>query len=54
MHCRRAVALTAGPPTESDEPSADQPEEIILDENKRKTEGKHTFYMVNGFVIHMT
>lgn len=50
VHCRRAVTATAGPPAESDEPSVDQPEEIILDENKRKTEGKHTFYMVNGFV----
>lgn len=48
MHCRRKVPSGAGPATEADEPSEDQPEEIILDENQRKTEGKHTFYMVSA------
>lgn len=48
VHCRRALSPGSGPPSEADEPAADQPEEIILDENKRKQDGKHSFYMVGG------
>jgi hypothetical protein len=32
----------------ADAPSEDQSEEVILDENKRKEEGKHSFYMVSS------
>eukprot|EP00879_Flechtneria_rotunda_P031341 GHRR01034226.1.p1 GENE.GHRR01034226.1~~GHRR01034226.1.p1 ORF type:complete len:476 (+),score=159.51 GHRR01034226.1:242-1669(+) len=46
VHCRRAVPARAGPPSEADEPSPDAPEEVLLDENKRKQQGKHKFYMV--------
>lgn len=37
-----------GAPTEADAPDESQPEEILLDENKRKEEGKHSFYMVRA------
>ncbi|WIA19863.1 hypothetical protein OEZ85_005766 [Tetradesmus obliquus] len=46
VHCRRAVAPGAGALAESDEPGQQQPEEVLLDENRRKEEGKHSFYMV--------
>jgi hypothetical protein len=36
----------AGAPAESDEPAAGQAEEVLLDENKRREDGKHSFYMV--------
>jgi protease II len=48
VHCRRAVAPGAGAPAESDEPAAGQAEEVLLDENKRKEDGKHSFYMVGA------
>jgi hypothetical protein len=51
VHCRRAVAAGAGAPAESDEPAAGQPEEVLLDENKRKEDGKHSFYMVRVAAI---
>jgi len=46
LHCRRRVPPGQGAPTEADGPDDTQPEEILLDENKRKEEGKHSFYMV--------
>ncbi|KAF6261715.1 prolyl oligopeptidase [Scenedesmus sp. NREL 46B-D3] len=46
VHCRRAVAPGAGPPAESDQPGEGGAEEVLLDENRRKEEGKHSFYMV--------
>lgn len=45
-HCRRLVPSTAGPATERDALDPQQPEEVLLDENKRKEEGGHDFYMV--------
>jgi hypothetical protein len=52
VHCRRAVAPGASAPAESDEPGDEQPEEVLLDENKRKEDGKHSFYMVGrSFVL---
>lgn len=46
QHCRRAVPSTAGPPSETDEVDNTQPEEVVLDENQRKTAGNYSFYMV--------
>lgn len=46
LHCRRRVPPALGAPTETDAPDDSQPEEVLLDENKRKEEGKHDFYMV--------
>jgi len=48
VHCRRAVPPGAGAPTERDTLDEAQPEEVLLDENRRKEEGRHTFYMVGG------
>jgi hypothetical protein len=52
VHCRRAVPPGARPQDEADAPPEgdDAPaEEVLLDENKRKEEGKHEFYMVSGW-----
>lgn len=38
MHCRRAVPAGRGPPSEQEEMDLEAPEEVILDENRRKTE----------------
>lgn len=47
MHCRRAVPPDAPPQTETDGPDeGGTTEEVLLDENRRKEEGKHEFYMV--------
>jgi hypothetical protein len=40
------VPAGLGPATESDAPAEGQAEEVLLDENRRKEEGKHSFYMV--------
>ncbi|MEW5311304.1 MAG: hypothetical protein WDW38_003032 [Sanguina aurantia] len=48
LHCRRRVPEGAGAPCETDSPDPAEPEEVILDENRRKEEGKHTFYMIGG------
>jgi oligopeptidase B len=51
LHCRRRVPPGLGPATESDTPDEGQAEEVLLDENKRKEEGKHSFYMVRGLLL---
>jgi hypothetical protein len=51
LHCRRRVPAGLGAPTESDAPDVSQPEEVMLDENKRKEEGRHSFYMVGRFGV---
>jgi hypothetical protein len=49
VHCRRKVPPGAAPPSEADAPDPAQPEEVILEENLRKKEGKFDFYMVGGW-----
>lgn len=46
LHCRRPVPPGAPAPSEADEPSPEQAEEVLLDENQRKADGRHDFYMV--------
>ncbi|KAI8471644.1 MAG: prolyl oligopeptidase [Monoraphidium minutum] len=48
VHCRKAVPAGAAPPGEDDAPPEGVAEEVLLDENKRKEEGKHEFYMVSA------
>ncbi|MEW5300193.1 MAG: hypothetical protein WDW36_003139 [Sanguina aurantia] len=48
LHCRRRVPEGAGAPCETDSPDPAETEEVILDENRRKEDGKHTFYMTGG------
>lgn len=51
MHCRRALPAGASQPSETDAPDESVPEEVLLDENKRKEQGKHEFYMVSANAI---
>jgi hypothetical protein len=46
VHCRKAVPADAAPPSEADAPAEGAVEEVLLDENARKEQGKHEFYMV--------
>jgi oligopeptidase B len=46
LHCRRLVPASAGIASEADAMDASQAEELLLDENERKTAGKFSFYMV--------
>ncbi|KAI8467012.1 MAG: prolyl oligopeptidase [Monoraphidium minutum] len=47
VHCRRAVAPGGAALLEADAPDARLAEQVILDENARKAEGKYSFYMVD-------
>jgi len=50
IHCRRRVPESAVNrlPTEADVMDESVPEEVLLDENLRKEQGGHDFYMVGG------
>ncbi len=49
VHCRRALPASARPQDEADAPdAAGGAEEVLLDENARKEEGRHDFYMVSA------
>jgi hypothetical protein len=47
IHCRRKVP-NSEQPTETDVMDESVPEEVLLDENLRKEQGHHAFYMVWG------
>jgi len=49
VHCRRKVPDSAKPVTEKDTMDKEQPEEILLDQNKEAA--KHSFYMVGAFEV---
>lgn len=52
-HCRRALPANAPPQSEADAPregAGAPPEEVLLDENARKAEGGHDFYMARVFL----
>jgi len=49
VHCRRTVPAGAPPQTESDAPDeSSTAEEVLLDENARKEEGRFEFYMLSA------
>ncbi|PRW44843.1 prolyl endopeptidase-like isoform A [Chlorella sorokiniana] len=47
VHCRRALAPGAPPPSEADAMDESIPEEVLLDENEEAK--RYSFYMVAGF-----